>query len=115
MLKKHFTIILMLAAVLALAACSPAGQAGQAQPTPTVDIHCTETDPHPIGQSIAETYAVTYEQVMTWFCSGFSFDNILIALETGEAVDIPADTLLQMLLEKDWEQIWTEVGFTPDG
>jgi hypothetical protein len=73
---------------------------------------CTYTDPHPIGQSIAETYAVSYQQVMDWFCSGFSFENILIALETSEAVDIPPDTLLEMLLEKEWEEIWQEIGFT---
>lgn len=76
-----------------------------------VDIHCTEEDPHPIGQNIAETYAVPYEQVMTWFCSGFSFENILVALETSDAADIPADALLQMLLEKEWEEIWDEIGF----
>jgi hypothetical protein len=48
--------------------------------------------------------------VMTWFCGGYSFDNILIALETSEAVDVPADGLLQMLQEKEWEQVWVEVG-----
>jgi hypothetical protein len=74
-------------------------------------INCIDSNPHAIGQSIATTYDVPYPQVMTWFCSGYSFDNILIALETSEAVDIPADTLLQMLLENEWEEIWTEIGF----
>jgi len=73
---------------------------------------CTYTDPHPIGQSIAETYDVSYQQVMDWFCRGFSFENILIALETSEAVDIPPGDLLEMLLEKEWEDIWQEIGFT---
>ncbi len=73
---------------------------------------CTFTDPHPIGQSIAQTYQVSYQQVMTWFCSGYSFDNILIALETSAAVDIPPDVLLNMLLEKEWEEIWEQVGLT---
>jgi len=73
---------------------------------------CTYTDPHPIGQGIAETYDVSYQQVMDWFCSGFSFENILIALETSEAVDIPPGDLLEMLLEKEWEDIWQEIGFT---
>jgi len=80
--------------------------------TPTVDIHCTDPDPSPLGQDIARTYAVSYEQVMTWFCEGYSFDNIMIALETSEATHVPAETLLQMLLEKDWETIWQEIGFT---
>lgn len=89
-----------------LLATSPADTA-----TPTVDIHCSESDPNPIGQDIASTYNVSYEQVMTWFCQGYSFDNIIIALETSEATEIPAETLLQMLLEKDWETIWQEIGF----
>jgi hypothetical protein len=82
---------------------------GDGQPS---DDQCTYTDPHPIGQSIAETYQVSYEQVMGWFCSGYSFDNILIALETSAAVDISPDVLLEMLLEKEWEDIWAEVGLT---
>jgi hypothetical protein len=73
---------------------------------------CAEGDPNPIGQSIAGEYETSYVQVMTWFCAGYSFDNILIALETSEAVDVPAETLLQMLQEKEWEEIWVEVGFS---
>lgn len=76
------------------------------------DANCTDLNPHPIGASIAADYEVSYEQVMTWFCSGYSFENILIALETSEAVDVPAEDLLQMLLEKEWEEIWVEVGLT---
>jgi len=78
----------------------------------TADADCTELDPHPIGASIAADYEVSYEQVMTWFCSGYSFENILIALETSEAVEVPAEDLLEMLLEMEWEEIWVEVGLT---
>jgi hypothetical protein len=82
------------------------------QPVLAVDIHCTETDPHPLGQSIAGTYKVSYEQVMTWFCSGISFDNILIALETSTAAGIPANLLLEMHLQgESWETIWDTIGF----
>jgi hypothetical protein len=82
---------------------SPAGE--------TVMGACIGTDPNPIGQSIANTYEVPYEQVMTWFCNGYSYENILVALATSEGVDIPADTLLEMLLEMEWEEIWAEIGF----
>lgn len=126
-------LTLLLASVLAgLSACGAPPLGGEppdpgAQPTQNLtqsqpenaaqvestDSHdCTDGEPHPIGQSIAATYEASYEQVMTWFCSGYSFENILIALETSEAVEVPADMLLQMLLEKDWEEIWVEVGFT---
>jgi len=103
----------LLPVLLLLAACSaPFSYEYGGAPEPTVDIHCTDTDPHPIAVGITETYVVTYEQVMTWFCTGYSFDNILIALETAEATDSDPDVLLEMLLEKDWEQIWSEIGLT---
>jgi len=123
-MKKSCFGISLLPLVILLSACNlaagPAQEtldqgASQSLPGQTdgvVNIHCTETDPHPLGQSIAETYEVSYDQVMTWFCSGYSFENILIALETSQAMDIPPETLLQMLLEKDWEEIWVEIGFT---
>lgn len=93
-------------------------QPGLPSPTPLpvhwepADFDCADNNgQHPVGQSIADTYKVPYEKVMNWFCDGYSFDNILIALETSEAVNVPADTLLEMLLQKEWEQIWSEVGF----
>lgn len=73
---------------------------------------CMQATPNPIGQSIAETYELAYTDVTAWFCNGFSYENILVALETSAAVNIPADTLLDMLEEKDWEEIWAEIGFT---
>lgn len=83
------------------------------EPTATDDSYdCTSATPSPIGQSISATFEIPYETVMTWFCDGYSFENILIALETSEAVDVPPETLLQMLLDKSWEEIWVEIGFT---
>lgn len=79
-----------------------------------VVFECTETNPHPLGQNIAETYEVSYEQVMTWFCDDYTFDDILIALETGEAMDISASVLLEMRVEKTWAEIWVEIGFTQE-
>lgn len=124
-LKQHLLTALLALMLMGLTACAmlqPDSQVQEvsSQPvTPVTDeskevFNCTGNDPHPIGQNIATTYEVTYQQVMTWFCSGYSFENILVALETSQAVDIPADTLLEMLLEKEWEEIWVEVGFTDD-
>ena len=112
-LKSSLMAALVLASLILAAGCTSGGGDGdQGSDASPVQTDCTDTNPHPIGESIAQTYDVSYEQVMTWFCSGYSFDNILIALETSEAVDMPAQTLLDMLLEKDWEEIWEEVGFT---
>jgi hypothetical protein len=128
-LRKHPTLLTLIAlAVIGLPACGNPQPGSGAQdvnvqpnlPPPTVqptssepvNFDCADdSSQHPVGLSIAETYQVPYEQVMEWFCDGYSFDNILIALETSEAVDVPVDTLLEMLLEMEWEQIWDEVGF----
>jgi hypothetical protein len=122
-ISKQTLLIVLLAFILTgLAGCGAAQSDNGAQETsipplvsatiePTEVFTCAGNNLHPIGQNIATTYEVSYQQVMTWFCSGYSFENILIALETSEAVDIPADTLLGMLIEKEWEEIWVEIGF----
>ena len=116
--KNLILAILTVLALIGLAACNTGGgssdQSDSSVPTiaDQAENQCPDVDPHPIGESIAQTYDVSYEQVMSWYCEGYSFDNILIALETSQAVDVTADTLLSMLMEKDWETIWDEVGFT---
>jgi hypothetical protein len=128
--------ILLLTVLLGLSACgfgqaggTPAGEIDQPQAIApgsessasepalpeqqnSADFDCQGSEPHPIGSNIAQTYEVPYEEVIGWFCEGYSFENILIALETSEATDVPAATLLEMLLEKDWEVIWDEIGLT---
>ena len=73
---------------------------------------CTETDPHPIGEQIAGTYEREYNEVMTWFCNGDTFDDILIALQTSEATGVSVEELLQRNYEVGWDQVWEETGFT---
>ena len=75
---------------------------------------CADAEPDPIAESIASTYEVPYQQIIDWYCAGSSFDDILVALETSLATDIPAETLLSMREEKEWEDIWVEIGFTSD-
>ncbi len=70
--------------------------------------------PDQIGQSIAETYMITYDEVMTWYCDGNSYDDIMIALETSAAVDIPVEDLLSRLETNIWEEMWVEIGLTSD-
>lgn len=71
---------------------------------------CTEVDPHPMGVSIAEKFDVSYERVMTWFCSGHTFDEILIALQTSGMSDMSVEELLTLRQSQSWDQIWVELG-----
>jgi hypothetical protein len=81
------------------------------QPRTTVDVHCTETDPHPIAQSIAETYHTTYEEVMTFFCTGVGFEDIVLAYQTADLAGITADEALTLWYDfGNWEDVWIELG-----
>jgi hypothetical protein len=78
----------------------------------TGETNCTGTNPHPVGQSIADTYDVSYEQVMTWFCDGYGFGEITLALETAKvATDYTAGDLLASKGQgKGWGKVWQELG-----
>ena len=83
-------------------------------PIETAGPDCLGDEISPIGQSIADDYKIiNYKQVMTWFCNGAEFEDILVALETAEQTDTTADEMLQMLAEGfTWEEIWQLVGLT---
>jgi len=86
----------------------PTSQVGTAAP------NCLGDEISPIGQSIAEDYeSASYEQVVTWFCNGAEFEDILVALETEAQTDASADEMLKMLADGfTWDEIWQLVGLT---
>jgi len=83
-------------------------------PINTVDPLCLGAKTNPIGEAIAEEYeTASYDQVMTWFCNGAEFEDILVALETEIQTDTAADEILQMLADGFlWEEIWVITGLT---
>jgi len=83
-------------------------------PVETAGPDCLGDEISPIGQSIADEYESTsYEQVMTWFCNGAEFEDILVALETEAQTDTSADEMLKMLADGfTWDEIWQLVGLT---
>lgn len=75
------------------------------------ELYCSGAQTHPMGESIAATYEVSYEQVMHLYCDGFAFDDILLALETQAQSDVAVETILQMLESgRSWNDIWKELG-----
>ena len=74
-------------------------------------VSCTDTEPHPVGQEIAETYDAPYEEVMKLFCNGDTFDDILIAYQTRDLSDQPVAELLDMKARAgDWDTVWADLG-----
>lgn len=92
---------------------TPTIQPATSVPTeePETADQCNTSETHPIGQSIAETFEVEYEEVMKWFCEGNAFEDILLALETRDLSDVPVEVLLDKKMKgMEWEQIWQEFG-----
>jgi hypothetical protein len=75
---------------------------------------CLGGEVSPIGESIAEDYDFTdYAEVITWFCDGAEFEDILVALESESLTDTSAEEMLQMLADGfTWDEIWQLVGLT---
>ena len=73
-------------------AAPPAGEATLAGPPEAVDAACLAESSNPFAQSIAGTYETAYADVMAWYCAGYSFDNILIALETSKQTGTPVES-----------------------
>jgi len=75
---------------------------------------CLGGEVSPIGESIAEDYEFTdYTEVISWFCDGAEFEDILVALETESQTGTPAEEMLQMLADGfTWDEIWQLVGLT---
>lgn len=92
---------------------SPAEPAeGESLPEPTEnpETNCSVLNPHPLAEGMAEQFGVSYDQIMTWYCDGYAFSDILLALETEELVDQSTEEILSMLEDSTWEEIWQELG-----
>lgn len=110
-----------LAAVL-LVACggeSPSAASTAMDPAVSATIAAQEADPagcmgddrQAVAESITDTFDVSYDQVMIWFCDGHEYEDILLALQTAEALEVPAGELLEMRAANlSWEEIWDASG-----
>ena len=74
---------------------------------------CSTLNPHPIALGMVDTYDVSYDQVMTWYCDGYAFSDILLALETSDLADIPVPDLLLLVKDQSWDEIWDDLGVNP--
>ena len=84
------------------------------QPQATAGAECLGEEDNRIGRAIdAEYENASYEQVMSWFCNGAEFEDIMTALQTEEQTGTPAEEMLVMLANGfTWEEIWQVIGLT---
>lgn len=78
------------------------------KPDDNPETNCSATNPHPLAEGMAETFDITYDEVMTLYCDGYAFSDILLALETSELVDQSPAALLARLRTRSWQEIWDE-------
>ena len=81
---------------------------------PISNINCTEYNPHPLGESIAEKFSADYEEVMDWYCDGYAFEDILLALQTSQLSGQPPQKILEDLDTLTWEEIWENLNLTAE-
>ena len=92
----------------------PSATVASTPPGATSGPDCLGAEINPIASSIAADYPFTsYSEVMTWFCNGAEFEDILSALMTEELTGTPAEESLQMLADGfTWDEIWQLIGLT---
>jgi hypothetical protein len=74
-------------------------------------VDCSDSAAELMAGSIAGSFETSYEQVILWYCTGFTFDDILLALQTTAEIDIsPVDLLAKLKQGQAWDEIWTEIG-----
>ena len=86
------------------------GQEEEQEDTST-GYYCTQSeDQHPFGARLAERYETDYETLQEWFCDGFGWGQIMLALQTSEITEgDPAALLEARRGGQGWGQIWQEL------
>ena len=125
MSTRGLLLVLLIFVLTITTACSGQGMSAVApvikettlpssMPVNAVDPNCLGNKVNRIGEAISDEYEFAdYDQVMTWFCSGAEFEDILVALETELQTDTTANEMLQMLADGfSWDDIWLVTGLT---
>lgn len=72
---------------------------------------CLSQEAQLLAEHISEGFEIPVEAVMGWYCQGFEFDDILLALQTSTGSEISPDELLVRLGQgQSWDDIWKDIG-----
>ncbi len=82
--------------------------------------YCRQSEvQHPFGARLVERYGLDYATLQAWFCDGYGWGQIMLALQTGELVGSDPGTLLEARRDgRGWGLIWQElklIGRPEDG
>lgn len=88
---------------------APTPQPGEGEEPPADEppLNTCTNQTHPVGVKLAATYGVAYDQVMTWFCEGFGFGEIMLALQASQYSELTAEEILLLKVELGgWGEVW---------
>lgn len=74
---------------------------------------CPLPNPHPVAENIAQKYQLEYTQVIDWYCQGYEFEDILLALQTGKITEVAVEDLLTLSETQSWSEIWEDFDLNP--
>lgn len=75
--------------------------------------YCQEdAPPHPFGARLAERYGVDYQQVKQYFCEGFGWGEIVLAMHTARVMEgVDPNAMLEARRNgQGWGEIWHGMG-----
>jgi hypothetical protein len=68
---------------------------------------------HPFAAGVAETYGVSEDEVMGYFCQGFGFGQIMLAIQTQKMEGVTSSVGAMLAARESglgWGQIWADMG-----
>ena len=72
---------------------------------------CLSPEAQLLAEHISDGFEIPVEAVMGWYCQGFEFEDILLALQTSTGLEITPDELLVRLDQgQTWDEIWKDTG-----
>jgi hypothetical protein len=92
------------------------GDEGEGESSKEMSAYCSEDkdNDHPFAASIAETYRVSVSEVTGYYCQGYGFGQIMLALQTEQmegVTDSVSDIIAAHESVMGWGQIWQDMGF----
>jgi hypothetical protein len=81
------------------------------QDDPSEGYYCVQSDVmHPLAVRLLDRYETDYETLQGWFCDGFGWGQIMLALQTSETTDdLPGDLLNRRREGEGWGKIWQDL------
>lgn len=76
--------------------------------------HTEDTTPNPDVMNLADQLGVSYESVLSWYCTGYSFDTIQTVYDMSVAAGVTMDQIYDMRVQEgySWDEVIEELGIT---